>query len=274
MKYNVKICDDSKLTFCNPKISSKYCDIYNDLFWYKYATLFGKDCIKVDRFMCGKPFVFANEYSKYYFVTNINFNIKYTEQLSKKNIENVDKNKGTSSRMYKLLQKIFSKKKQIMHYIPQSRYFFETYETYNLPHLIKNNNKICILGTDKYNFSDLEVYRYMKQRDKHLNLTFDINVYRSISYSELIKTNKKNMYFFSDYTSQLYKTYRKDINNVSVLTEYLGNDLLENGEKYNIIISYLSNWYRITPNFLEIDNINCNFFSLLYAITNLKKMVI
>lgn len=42
-----KISDDKFVNYYDEKIATKFCKEFNDNLWFKYAFLFGKDCIEV-----------------------------------------------------------------------------------------------------------------------------------------------------------------------------------------------------------------------------------
>ena len=255
-----KISDDKFVNYYDEKIATKFCKEFNDNLWFKYATLFGEDCIEVREYICKEPFLYASDFFEFFFINNLNFSIKAKYFL---------KHKKEKEESKKLLYRIFNKNKKLLGFKINSTNFFYDNEIINFLYnnnLLKEENDNLILGYSIYNFSDIEALKYFGKKFK-IKFNNDVNIYNLIRRT---KENKNNKYFI-DFQKEVYKEIKKDIENINFIDYFPSLDLINQNKKYDNIISNLKNDYSITPNFEEINNINLKYFSLLIGVFNLKK---
>jgi hypothetical protein len=247
----IEISDKRVFSFFDKNIATKYCKEFDNLLWFKFAELFGKECLEAKKgYICPAPFIYSINYSPYYFITEKQFNMKEKALLNKKN---------EKTTQFSIL-KILSKRNKLLTLKTISRAFFKKYELYKYLDIDFKNSNILLLTKSKYSFSDLEVIKHLT---KNNNFKIDINIYFFIYY-----TSKKSEV---NYQSKKYDKYKKYIDNLNIIYEPINETIINQNKKYEIIYGYMKNIYNVTPNFEEINNINIKFFSFLVAIKNLKK---
>ena len=247
----IEISDQRSFSFFDKNIATKYCKEFDNLLWFKFAELFGTECIKTKKYICPDPFVYAINYSPFYFITEKQFNMKQMDLLNKKN---------NKLEQYDVL-KILNKKNKLLTLKTISRTFFKKYELYKYLNIdYDNSNDILILANSRYSFGDLEAIKHLKNNKE---FKIDINIYYFIHY---LSTNYSN-----NYQKTKYNKYKKYINKLNFIYESINESIINQNKKYNIIYGYIRNIYDITPNFEEINNINIKYFSFLIAVKNLKK---
>lgn len=247
----LEISDQRSFSFFDKNIATKYCKEFDNLLWFKFAELFGTECIEGEKYICSKPFIYAINYSPYYFITKNQFKINKNKLLSNK------KNKNTSK--FDIL-KILGKKNKLLTLKPLSSTFFDKYELYKFLNIDFKNSDILILVNSTYSFVDIEVLSYLT---KNNSFNIDINIYYFINY---ISSD-----YYNDYQSEKYNKFKKYINNLNIIYNSINKSIINQNKKYNIIYGRIKNPNNLTPNFEELNNINLKYFSFLVGIKNLKK---
>ena len=142
---------------------------FDDMFWFNYAELFGKECIEVEKYVCPDPYIYSVNYSPYYFITEKQFKMKSFHLLNSYN-KNISK-----STVYKIL----GKRKKLLTIRTTSRNFFKKYELYKYLDIDYKNDNILLLTDSRYTFSDLEALKYLTKNSK---INIDINIYFLVSH--------------------------------------------------------------------------------------------
>ena len=97
----IKISDKRVFSFFDKNIATKYCKEFDNLLWFKFAELFGKECLEAKKgYICPAPFIYSINYSPYYFITEKQFT---DVQLNIKRWQEVTKSSGASDQLNRIL---------------------------------------------------------------------------------------------------------------------------------------------------------------------------
>lgn len=218
--------DKLKLTFNKTKnipyntidISTKKYNKLDNKLWYDYAPLFGDDCIKVKKFICAKPFIFASNFNTYYYIDGGNYAFLTLKNKEKKNWYKNNINSAIN------LNKFISSKYSISLLKNPHKYFY-----YQMIELFTNNNFLFQENDDIFIYNEKE---------------YDIS-------NEIVKC----------------LNHIKPINNFKIKSDV---ELKKLNQMYNNIIICITNYYDISPEYLEYSNFPLFFKSLFNSINSLK----
>ena len=257
---NIKLCDKN----INPLM-----DEYVNKLWNKYYLLFNKSCIKINYFICGKPYDFINETNKFYFVNNkictknrakTKHRPKFKERKLLVNLKKSNYYFISRKRLYHKYVNIDNIKVLTKYKFTNNSFIMYNY-ILNKYNLIKNNIKCLSLIENNNCFGNIESLLYNK---KKLNINIDIIYIQKFRYSKRLKNRQI-------YIKQQLKKYIKLSDKYIKYDGCFDFDLLNSIEnKYDLILLSLKNWRSLSLEFMEYADYNIYFFNFLLGLTKLK----